>query len=143
VKSRFAAEGIGGERLTLRGATPGYLAEYGEVDIGLDPYPRTGGATTADALWMGVPVVTRAGERMIERQGASLLTAVGLEELIAVDRADYIARAVALAQDEGRRAALRAGLRERMAASELRDERGLAAALEGAYRGMWRRYVEA
>jgi len=92
VRARFAAEGVAAERVEMRGATPGYLAEYGEVDIALDPFPRTGGATTADALWMGVPVVTLAGERMIERQGASLLTAVGLEELIAADREDYIAK---------------------------------------------------
>ena len=142
VRARFAAEGVAAERLELRGATPDYLAEYGEVDIALDPFPRTGGATTADALWMGVPVVTLAGERMIERQGASLLRAVGLGELIATDREDYIAKVVALARDDQRRTGLRAGLRARMAESELCDGRGLAAALETAYREMWQRYIE-
>jgi len=92
-------------------------------------------------LWMGVPVVTLAGERMIERQGASLLTAVGLDELIATDRADYVAKAAALARDPERRATLRAQLRERMAASELCDGRGLATALEDAYGDMWKKYV--
>jgi len=90
---------------------------------------------------MGVPVVTLAGERMIERQGASLLTAVGLQELIATDREDYIAQAVALAREPARRGRLRATLREKMATSELCDGRGLAAALEAAYREMWRLYL--
>jgi len=142
IRGRFARLGVASDRLDLRGATLDFLLEYGEVDIALDPFPRTGGATTTDALWMGVPVVTLAGERMIERQGASLLTAVGLEELIATDRADYVAKAVALARNPERRARLRSELRERMAASELCDGRGLAAALEDAYREMWHRYVK-
>ena len=113
-----------------------------KVDIALDPVPRTGGATTTDALWMGVPVVTLAGKRMIERQGASLLSAVGFDELIAKNPNDYVAKAVALAQDPERRKTLRAELRERMAASELCDGRGLATALEDAYREMWVKYVK-
>ena len=141
LRERFMRHGIAAERLEFRGVSTDYLREYGDVDIALDPFPRTGGATTADALWMGVPVVTLAGERMIERQGASLLSAVGLDELIATDRADYVARAVALAQDPERRATLRAQLRERMVASELCDGRGLATALEDAYRDMWNKYV--
>jgi len=142
IRGRFARHGVASERLDLRGATLDFLREYGEVDIALDPFPRTGGATTTDALWMGVPVVTLAGERMIERQGASLLTAVGLEELIATDRADYVAKAVALARNPERRARLRSELRDRMAASELCDGRGLASALEDAYREMWHKYVK-
>jgi predicted O-linked N-acetylglucosamine transferase (SPINDLY family) len=138
---QFVQRGISEQQLEMRAASADYLNEYGEVDIVLDPFPRTGGATTADALWMGVPVVTLAGGRMIERQGASMLTAVGLPELIAGSEADYIAKAVALARDPGRRAALRAGLRPLMAASELCDKRGLAAALETAYREMWLQYV--
>jgi len=142
LRERFMNHGVAAERLEFRGVSTDYLREYGEVDIALDPFPRTGGATTTDALWMGVPVVTLAGERMIERQGASLLTAVGLEELIATDRADYVAKAAALAQDPERRKTLRAELRDRMAASELCDGRGLATALEDAYRDMWKKYVK-
>ena len=141
LRERFARHGVDGARIELRGVTrQGYLAEYGEVDIALDPFPHTGGATTTDALWMGAPVVTLAGERMIERQGVSLLSTVGLDDLIATDHADYVAKAVALAQNPERRTKLRAELRDRMAASELCDGRGLAAALEAAYRGMWERY---
>jgi predicted O-linked N-acetylglucosamine transferase (SPINDLY family) len=139
--ARFAVEGVSEGRVEFRGRTPTYLAEYDEVDIALDPFPRTGGATTADALWMGVPVVTLAGQRMIERQGASMLTAVGLTEWIARSEAEYISKAVALAEDPNRRAAFRGSLRQRMTASPLCDGRGLAAALEQAYRDMWRRYL--
>jgi predicted O-linked N-acetylglucosamine transferase (SPINDLY family) len=141
--ARFEQEGIGPERIELRTASANYLAEYGDVDIALDTFPRTGGATTADALWMGVPVVTLAGQRMIERQGVSMLQAVGLDELVAGDEADYVARVVALARDPARRAGLRAEQRQRMATSDLCDGAGLAAALEEAYRQMWQRYVTA
>jgi len=144
VRAHFAAYGIEEERLDLRGKTPDVAAhfeQYSEMDIALDTIPRTGGTTTADALWMGVPVVTLAGRRFIERLSATMLSAVGLDELIATDSRDYIAKAVGLAKDPERRMRLRAGLRSRMAGSELCDGRGLAAALEAAYREMWRRYL--
>jgi len=144
VTARFAAHGIEAKRLDLRGRTPGvaeHFASYGEVDIALDTIPRTGGTTTADALWMGVPVVSLAGPRFIERLSATMLTAVGLDELIAADCEDFVAKAVALARENKRRAELRADLRRRMVSSELCDGRGLAAALEAAYREMWRQYV--
>jgi predicted O-linked N-acetylglucosamine transferase (SPINDLY family) len=90
---------------------------------------------------MGVPVVSLAGERFIERLSATMLVAVGLDELIARSEADYIAKAVALAQTPARRAALRETLRVRMGASPLCDAPGLAACLENAYRAMWRRHL--
>jgi len=138
ITAQFAAQGITSERLTLLPATPDYLTSYHEIDIALDPFPRTGGATTADALWMGVPVITLSGERMIERQGASMLSALGLDEFIADSADDYIAKVVALANDAPRRQALRATLRAQMATSPLGDARGMAQALEDVYRSMWR-----
>jgi len=144
VLARFTDVGIEAERIELRGGTPGiteHFAAYGDIDIALDTIPRTGGTTTADALWMGVPVVSLAGRRFIERLSATMLTAVGLEELIAADREEYVAIAVALAQDRKRRAELRSDLRARMAASDLCDGRGLAAALETGYRAMWQRHL--
>ena len=140
VSQRFARVGIDDDRLIYRGHTTDYLAQYGEVDIALDPFPRTGGATTADALWMGVPVITLAGERMIERQGVSMLTAVGLEELVAQNAEEYTARAVTLAQDKQYRQELRQTLRSRMQASPLCDSQGLAGSLERAYAAMWSRW---
>ncbi len=145
VRSAFAAEGIDPGRLDLRGRTAdleAHLSLYGEVDIALDTVPRTGGATTAEALWMGVPVVTLAGERYIERLSATMLTAVGLEDLVCADESSYVERVAALAADTAGRRALRAGLRERMAASCLADGRDLAAAIEAAYRGFWRRWLD-
>jgi len=140
---RFAHCGVAPERLQLWSYTTSlaaHFALYGEIDIALDTLPRTGVTTTADALWMGVPVVTLAGGRFIERLGASLLTAIGLEALIAFNQEDYIAIAVALAQDPARRRQLRANLRERLAASPLCDGRDLTRHLEAAYRRMWRQW---
>jgi predicted O-linked N-acetylglucosamine transferase (SPINDLY family) len=144
-EARFAAQGIEAERLILRSRTEGqaeHLAMYGEVDIALDAIPRTGGATTAEALWMGVPVISLAGERFIERLSATMLNAVGLDELVAMTTADYIEKAVALAGDAERQRVLRQGLRARMASSPLCDARGLAQALEAAYQVMWQHWRE-
>jgi protein O-GlcNAc transferase len=111
------------------------------VDIALDTVPRTGGTTTADALWMGVPVLSLAGERFIERLSATMLAAIGRGELIASSEDEYLEKAIGLALDGTRRATLRKTLRADMAASPLCDATGLAASLESAYRAMWRRYL--
>lgn len=142
---QFRQHGIDAARLEFQPLSlPGaYLAAYHAVDIALDPFPRHGGVTTADALWMGVPVVTLGGERFIERHAASLLTAIGARDWIARDAAHYIEIAVALALDPEQRLALRRTQRDRMAASPLCDAHGLARAMEGLYRQMWRRYVAA
>ena len=144
IREAFAAEGIDPGRLELHGRTPGlreHLALYGEVDIALDTVPRTGGATTAEALWMGVPVVTLAGERYIERLSATMLVAVGLEDLVCADESGYVERVVGLAADAAGRRALRSSLRGRVAGSCLADGRDLAAAIEAAYRAFWRRWL--
>ena len=144
LREQFAAHGIDGQRLDLRGQTPGYadhLAVYGEVDIALDTIPRTGGSTTADALWMGVPVVTLAGDRYIQRLSATMLNAVGLDDLVASTESEYIDKAVSLARDQARLRDLRATLRDRMAASPLCDARDLSRQLEHAYRQMWRAWL--
>lgn len=139
LENRFAAIGIAPERLLLRHGAPysQYFSTYAEVDIVLDPFPRTGGTTTAEALWMGVPVVTLAGQRYVERISASKLTALGLGDLIADDREAYIDKACALARDSNLRGELRMSLRDRMAASPLCDGAGLAHAIEKAYGDMW------
>lgn len=136
-RARFASHGIAATRLILEGASSDYLLRYNAVDIALDPFPRTGGATTADALWMGVPLITLSGRFVIERQGASMLAALALEELVASDESDYIERAVRLAQQPELRQSYHRGLRRRMAASPLCDAPGLARALEGCYRRVW------
>ena len=138
--SVFAGEGIGRDRLRFASRTitkTEHLSAYGGMDIALDTFPYNGTTTTNEALWMGVPVVTLRGIRHVDRVGASLLAAVGLSELVAAAENDYVARAVALANDLGRLEGLRAGLRERMTGSELCDGAGFATAMEDAYRRMW------
>lgn len=137
----FAERGIERSRLVLIGKIPTmqeHLAKYGEVDIALDTYPYHGTTTTCEALWMGVPVVTLAGVRHVSRVGVSLLSQVGAEELIARDEAHYIALAVELASDPHRLATYRRALRGMMASSPLCDAAGKTAAVESAFRQMWR-----
>ncbi len=145
LRARFAAAGIPGERLACAGWTASdadHYAAYGQVDLALDPFPYNGTTTTCEALWMGVPVVALAGDRHAARVGASLLHAVGLPDLAAPGPEAYRGLALALARDPERLAALRSGLRPRMAASPLCDGPGFARAFEGALRGLWRQACE-
>jgi predicted O-linked N-acetylglucosamine transferase (SPINDLY family) len=139
VRARFAAHGIDGDRLVLElpSARADYLAAYGRVDIALDPFPFPGGTTTVEALWMGVPVLTLAGDRMIARQGVGLLTNAGLTDWIAFDAHDYVARAQRHAADLTRLAALRSGLREQLRRSPVLDAPRFARNFEVALREMW------
>jgi predicted O-linked N-acetylglucosamine transferase (SPINDLY family) len=117
-----------------------YLQAFGDVDIALDTSPYSGGTTTCDALWMGVPVLTLPCVRPASRSAASVLTAVGLTDWIAQSPADYVRRAVAFAAQPETIARLRRTLRERMAASPLMQEERFARDIEQAYRAMWRRW---
>ncbi|MBY0431854.1 MAG: hypothetical protein K2Q10_11695, partial [Rhodospirillales bacterium] len=139
VRDAFAVHGIAAERLDLRGQVPHaeLLAAYNEVDIALDPFPYSGGLTTCEALWMGVPVVTWPGRTFAGRHSLSHLSNVGLTESIAADLDSYRAIAGRLAGDLPHLAELRAGLRPRMAASPLCDAPRFAAAFAGVLRTAW------
>jgi predicted O-linked N-acetylglucosamine transferase (SPINDLY family) len=116
--------GIPIERVELVGPVPdrvAYLAGHAQVDIVLDTFPYPGITTTCEALWMGVPTVTLAGNTLLSRQGASLLSCVDLDDWIAENKADYIERAISHAADLESLSRLRAGLRERARASPLFD----------------------
>ncbi len=137
IMDEFLAHGIDSRRLILVEHSATYMADYSLIDVALDPFPRTGGVTTADALWMGVPVITLAGERMIERQGASLLTAIGRDEWIAANRDEYVQKALELGKKGVRNSKRRRALHAAVAASPLCDARKIAGDLETAYQNMW------
>lgn len=137
--SILSAEGIAAERVMIENwatSTESHLSRYDAIDVALDPFPYNGTTTTCEALWMGVPVVTLAGNRMLSRIGASLMGALDLTEWIAADHAAYADIASRLARAGMRDRASRLALRARMASSDLRDESGFARALEEAYRRM-------
>ncbi len=141
VRAAFAGEGIAATRIELRGSSGhrAFMGEYGQIDIVLDPFPYSGGLTTCEALWMGVPTVTLPGEIFASRHSMSHLSNAGLSDWVARDAQDYVALAVAKAADVTALAALRAGLRVRVKASPLCDAprfgRNLGAALRHAWRG--------
>lgn len=137
----FTARGIGQDRVELTGFTTTqmeHLDFYRRIDIALDTFPYNGTTTTCEALWMGVPVVTLAGLRHSGRVGVSLLNAVGLPDWIAGTPEQYVIITAQMAADIPRLAGLRAGLRQRMAASPLCDGNIFARKVEAALRDMWR-----
>ncbi len=145
VRDRFAAAGVAAERLVFVGAMPDPREHYravGDMDLGLDPFPFAGGKSTCDALWMGVPVVTLAGNSMMARVGASMVSRAGLPELVTDDEEAYFDLAVALARDPARLARLRRTMRERLSGSALLDGRGHTRELETAYRQLWREWCQ-
>jgi protein O-GlcNAc transferase len=136
---RCAACGIPRERLLLEGGAEhlAFLGTYNRVDIALDPFPYSGGTTTMEALWQGVPVVTFDGDRWASRTSVSLLRAAGLDEYIGRDRQDYAEICVRLASSPATAAklqAFRAGIRERLRASPVCDAAALAQGMEELYR---------
>jgi protein O-GlcNAc transferase len=136
----FAAAGIASDRISFVGTRPlaDYLRQYQLIDIALDTFPYTGGTTTCDALWMGVPVITLAGDLAVSRSGVSILNNVGMTELIAKTPEEYIRMASDLAGDAARLSQLRATIRDRMQRSPLMDAIGFTADMEAAFRRVWR-----
>jgi protein O-GlcNAc transferase len=140
LRDAFASFGIDASRLALESHQRLYVDHlnlYRQVDIALDTSPYNGTTTTCVAMWMGVPVIHLAGKTHVSCVGASLLHAVGLDDLSASTREEYIATAARLAKDQFRLKEIRSSLRDKMQRSELMDESGLARAIEGAYRAMW------
>jgi len=136
--------GIAADRFELRG-TSSYvklLGEYADIDIALDPFPFCGGATSCDALWMGVPVVTLPGWQPVSRQTEGFLRAIGRSEWIARDRDDYIDIATRLASNPLRLQDLRLSQRDEMRNSALCDVSRLCREMDDAIRFMWQRYVD-
>lgn len=136
----FASFGVGAERVLLEGYDKRdlYLKAFERIDIALDPFPFTGGMSTLDALWMGVPVLSKRGDRMIGRQGEMLAQHLGLEDWLADDEDAYVALAVRKAADREALVELRRALRPRMQAAPFAQPNAYAKALAEAVWGMWR-----
>jgi protein O-GlcNAc transferase len=117
--AEFAAEGVAADRIEFRPNRGSHMPFYNEVDISLDTFPLTGGTTTCEALWMGVPVVSLVGEAYFERLSYSILSNAGLQDLCAFDVETFIKIAIDLAADRPRREALHATLREQIRNSPL------------------------
>jgi predicted O-linked N-acetylglucosamine transferase (SPINDLY family) len=141
----FAERGISSERLTLLAESDraAHLAAYRQIDIALDPFPHSGGMTTLDALWMGVPVITFPGETISSRLAASSLSNLGLDSFIARDLYGYVDLALEKARDIQALSELRPRLRGLLAASEFGDPARYSRAVEAAYRGAWRQWCAA
>lgn len=139
VTRAFEENGISGDHLELLGKIPAdqYLQLRHRVDIALDSFPCNGGTTTCETLWMGVPVITLSGRTFVSRAGLSLLTNLGLPELIAHTPEEYVSIATRLVNDRERLQALRSSLRQRMAHSPLTDAQRITRNLEQAFRSAW------
>lgn len=139
---QFSAAGIAAERLIFhpRCSMEVYLALHHRVDICLDAYPYTGGTTTIQALWMGVPTLTVAGPTPASRQGAAILGQLGLNEFIAADGSDLAAKGVHWAGHLADLAEVRATLRARWQESPARNPALIAEGLGRALRHMWSRW---
>lgn len=141
VRARFAAHGIDAGRLDLEGpivSLASHLAQYHRVDIALDTFPYVGGTTTAEALFMGVPVISLRGAGRMLRIGESLLQGAGLDDWVAANEAAYVRRATEAAGDLPALAALRASLRPRLAATAWFDGRRFAEQFAQAAWSLWR-----
>ena len=122
IREGFAAAGVGPSSIAFTARVDdraAHLDFYNQVDIALDPVPFNGCTTTFEALWMGVPVLTRTSGRMMGRMGASILSAAGLEDLIAEDDATFVAKGLELVAATDRRQMLRQDLRRRLRVSRL------------------------
>lgn len=122
----FAAEGVSEDRLRFEDIRGAHMPFYNDIDVSLDTFPQTGGTTTCESLWMGVPVITLVGEAMFERLSYSILTNAGLGDLCARSVEEYVELARGLAADRERRARLRTELRSMLKASALGQTRQFA-----------------
>lgn len=140
LREQFAAYGVSADRLRLVGKLTfdDYWRLYHQIDIGLDAFPYNGATTTCESLWMGVPIVTLAGHYAAARSGVSLLTSVGLPDLIAESPGQFVETATSLGRDPYRLAGLRASLRDRMMQSPLMDEPSFTRAFEAVLRSAFR-----
>ncbi len=139
-KRRFEVHGVSPERLELRSESLHFfmMSEYCDIDIALDPFPHSGGLTSCEALWMGVPVITLPGELPVSRQTESFLQALDLSAFAARSEEDYIKIASGWAAKVDLLADLRANLRERMSRSSICDGRQFSSDFGEVLKKMWK-----
>jgi protein O-GlcNAc transferase len=145
IAETFEKYGVSPGALVFVGSTDRqtHFGCYNMIDIALDPFPHSGGMTTLDALWMGVPTVSWPGKSVSSRWAATSLVPLGLSDFLADSEEHYVELAVAKATDLDSLAQLRASLRARMAASEFGDGRRFCRAVEASYLDMWSRWCSA
>lgn len=146
IRAAFGGRGIRQERLVTMKSTDhfNYLQTYAEIDLTLDPFPYSGGTTTMESLWQGVPVLTFHGDRWASRTSESILRHADLDYFVAVDEMDYIDRAVAFSLEPRRRALnkMRAGMRKKLRSRSICQGRRLAEEIESQYRYMWNKLCD-
>jgi protein O-GlcNAc transferase len=140
VLADFASLGVASDRIELRGSSGhrAFMGQYGDVDIVLDPFPYSGGLTTCEALWMGVPTITLPGEIFASRHSASHMSNAGLADWVVNSIPDYIEMAVARSEDLAALAELRMGLRDKVRRSPLCDAPRFGRSLGAALRKVWK-----
>jgi protein O-GlcNAc transferase len=136
---QFTTAGINPERITCEGAESRekYFVAYQRIDIALDPFPFSGGTVTMETLWMGVPVLTLQGGSLVSRQGVGILMNAGLSNWVAIDKDEYLAKAIDFASDLDQLTMIRSGLREKVLSSPLFDAKQFAKDFEQALRIIW------
>lgn len=142
VLSLFESHSIPADRVEFAGRCPWkeYLGLMQRIDIALDPFPCNGVTITCHALWMGVPVISLAGDTPVSRSGLSLLSTVGLESLVAHTIDEYLHIAADLSRDLPRLSQLRSTMRDRMNESPLLDAPRFARSMEALYRSAWKEW---
>ncbi len=144
-QAHFARHGIAAERLIFQGVIvekTEHFSFYQEIDIALDTYPYNGATTTCEALWMGVPVVSRCGQTHPSRMGLSILSTIGLADLVSDTADGFIRNALDLAHDPTRLQALRLQIRAQMQASPLMQAEAFTRHLEALYQQAWADYCD-
>ncbi len=142
---RFSAAGIETDRVTTMGRTSGFaehLDAYNQMDIALDPFPYAGTTTTAEALWMGVPVLTLSGKSFVERVGVSMLTNTDLKEWVAASSEELVTKAANFSANKVELSAMRAKVRSQFRSSPICNPSAFSDALASAFRDMWKTHCE-
>jgi predicted O-linked N-acetylglucosamine transferase (SPINDLY family) len=144
VMKRAAELGLDPARVDWQGRDTGfgYFRSYGSIDLALDPFPYGGGATTCDAMWMGVPTVTLTGDRFMSRIGGSLMQQGNLGQFVASSPEEYVGIAVDWASRVEELARLRQDMRAMLKAAPLLDQHGFMRGLEAEYRRIWTEWCQ-